>query len=181
MKLLCATVIILLLIGCSGKKTVGDVKRFRESASQTTSDGKQLATTFNSEVYTLIDTAKVYRLVASYYKYDKTNTNAVAAYNLKKYLKFYSEGRLAVFDDFDLQTLDTLRPQITDQGYYEYTFKTLYTRNYLTNADGQQFYNPQWHEMRGDTLLLYSQSTKYTSLYLPIPIPKTVFVDKADW
>lgn len=181
MKILYTAVLVLFFIGCSSRKIGKDSERFRKSATQTTSKGEQTKKSFNSEVYKLIDTTKVYRLVASYYSSDKNKTNVVTAYNLKKYLKFYGEGRLAIFDDFDLNTLDTLRPKKTDQGYYEYIFKTLYTKNYLTNTDGQQFYNPQWHEMRGDTLSLYSQSTKHRSLYLPVAIPKTIFVHKADW
>lgn len=165
-------IFLLLIIGCSGTKDNGDKSRFRESV--TTSKA-------SDEVYRLIDTTKIYKLVASYYKYDKARTNAVSEYNYKKYLKFYEDGRLAVFDDFDLASLDTLRAKETDQGYYEYKFNTLYTRNYLTNKSGKQFYNPQTHKRNGDTLSLYSQSTKNVSHYIPVEIPATVIVDKANW
>lgn len=142
---------------------------------------KNTAVTTSDKVYAVIDTTKLYRLVARYYKYDKTKTNVVSQYNYKKYLKFYQDGRLAVFDEFDLNAIDTLRAQKTDQGHYEYKHETLYTKNYLTNKDGKQFYNPQSHKRIGDTLSLYSQSTKDISYYIPLSIPESIFVEKASW
>ncbi|AWH72735.1 hypothetical protein DCS32_00670 [Dokdonia sp. Dokd-P16] len=135
----------------------------------------------SNEVYKIIDTTKLYKLVAHYYKYDEDKVNAVTTYNYKKYLKFYKDGRLAVFDAFDLNSLDTLRAQKTDQGYYDYNYNTLSTRNYITNKNGKQLYNPQYQELAGDTLSLYSQSTKNISHYLSVDIPSHVFVEKANW
>lgn len=134
-----------------------------------------------NEVYELIDTTKIYKLVSLYYKHDVERLNIVTTYNYKKYLKFYPNGRLAVYDDFNILTLDTLKASVTDQGSYNYAYKTLYTKYYITNKDGKQFYNPQFHMVAGDTLCLYSESTKNTSCYIPIAIPKTVIVNKADW
>lgn len=173
--------ISVILMACTGTKVTEEASQLNESTAISKSKNQDDRSPFDNELYKLIDTTKIYRLVASYYKYDENKTNAVASYDLKKYLKFYGNGRLAVFDDFNLNTLDTLTARATDQGHYEYKFNTLYTKNYLTNKSGEQFYNPQWHEMRGDTLSLYSQSTKNISHYLAVEIPKTVFVDNADW
>ena len=137
--------------------------------------------TTSNEVYKVIDTTKLYKLVAHYYKYDEDKVNAVSTYNYKKYLKFYKDGRLAVFDEYDLNSVDTLRAQETDQGYYDYNYNTLSTRNYITNKSGKQFYNPQSHEVAEDTLSLYSQSTKNVSHYISVIIPPHIFVEKANW
>lgn len=165
---------LFVLIGCSGTQKNREELSFRESR-------KNATTLASNEVYQIIDTTKIYKLIASYYKYDEARTNAVATYNYKKYLKFYGGGKLAVFDDFNLSSLDTLKAKKTDQGYYDYKFQTLYTRNYITNKSGKQFYNPQVHEIRDDTLSLYSQSTKNVSYYLPVAIPGSVFIEKANW
>lgn len=167
-------VCLCLITNCSTKEQLMKKPLQKKSISYTKSST-------NNEVYRLIDTTKIYQLVALYYKHDSRHTNIVSEYNYKKYLKFYSEGRFAVYDDFDILKLDTLKAKVTDQGYYDYSYKTIYTKHFITNKDGKQFYNPQSHTMTGDTLSLYSESTKNISHYLPISIPKTTIVNKADW
>ncbi|WP_379953327.1 hypothetical protein [Dokdonia sp. R78006] len=175
MKTFYTSIILLIIItSCSG---------YRATTKHTTKINDILVAQeiTSNEVYKIIDTTKLYKLVAHYYKYDEDKVNAVTTYNYKKYLKFYKDGRLAVFDEFDLNSLDTLRAQKTDQGYYDYNYNTLSTRNYITNKNGSQLYNPQYQELVGDTLSLYSQSTKNVSHYLSVDIPSHVFVEKANW
>ena len=174
MRFLQLFLVAMVLASCSAHSFKGEEERFRESLKTSTP-------TITEAVYKIIDTSKIYKLVASYYKYDSNQTNVVAEYNYKKYLKFYKDGKLAVFDDFDLTSIDTLKAKVTDHGYYDYTYNTLYTRHHLTNKSGKQFYNPQVHQPNGDTLSLYSQSTKSISHYLAIAIPANVVVAEAEW
>ena len=62
MKTLVTLASIIILISCSGVRN--DDREAHFGNSQT------LATTRDNAVYKVIDTAKIYQLVASYYKYD---------------------------------------------------------------------------------------------------------------
>ncbi len=170
-----AIIICILLVSCSSSiETSQDVFRFRESVKNPAPDHFEKA-------YRIIDTSKLYQLIASYYLYDTAQVNIVEKYNQKEYLKFYSRGRLAVYDDFDINTIDTLKPKVSDQGYYSFKYGAIATMHYITNEDGKQFYNPQTLDVKIDTIILYSQSTKYVSKYLPKLIPNHIIVNKANW
>lgn len=57
----------MVLASCSAHSFKGEEERFRESV-------KTPSPTTAEAVYKIIDTSKIYKLVASYYKYDSNQT-----------------------------------------------------------------------------------------------------------
>lgn len=131
----------------------------------------------NNEVYKVIDTTKIYKLV-SVLNIEGQDSTYLKEIN-KIFLKFYADGKVGEFYNIDGITLNSLNPKKAVIGVYRYSKGQLTIQTYLETAQGGGFIKNRLKNNTADYLELGDEN--YTRRYEKVAIPKEFLIHTPDW
>lgn len=157
----------IILLSCSFRNEYGR-KRFRNN-------GLDISPNTNENAYKIIDTTKLYEIVSCY---DTVNNQPM--FSLKKtFLKFYADGRVGEFYEFNSKDVQTLDPKKAESAIYNYDGEKLVIQFYFEHPQGGGFIKNNVFKSSNDTLQLIGRTN--LSTYKAIEIPKSFLKFKPDW
>lgn len=136
----------------------------------------------NDEAYTIIDTTRLYLLVAIENTMDQ-NMNEDTQERIKSsptYLKFYGKGRVGKFTNVNLNDIETLNPKKAESYLYQYKNNKFIVQTYFKNPQcGECFVKKTLSKTTNHQIVLKSGDYIYT--YTPVQIPASYLKYKPDW
>lgn len=131
----------------------------------------------NNEVYKIIDTTKVYKLVSVLNIQDK-DSSYLKEIN-KSFLKFYADGKVGDFYNYDATNINSLNPKKADIGVYNYSEGVLTIQRYFYHVQGGGFIEDRLKKCTADFLEFGDED--YTRRYMKIDIPAAFLIYTPDW
>ena len=129
----------------------------------------------NNDVYKIIDTKKVYKLVSVLNTQDSTYFKEIN----KLFLKFYADGKVGKFYNYDGINVNSLNPKKATIGVYRYSKGALTIQTYLQTAQGGGFIKDILKKSTADFLEFGDED--YSRRYKKINIPKEFLIYTPDW
>ncbi|WP_298902624.1 hypothetical protein [uncultured Psychroserpens sp.] len=129
----------------------------------------------NKEVYKIIDTTKLYKLTSIL---NITDSTYLKEFN-KTYLKFYADGKVGKFHDYDDTNVNSLNPEKATLGVYRYSKGKLTIQTYLQTAQGGGFIKDKLNKNTADFLEFGDEESSWK--YVKVDIPKEFLIYKPDW
>ncbi|WP_350292933.1 hypothetical protein [uncultured Croceitalea sp.] len=131
----------------------------------------------NSEVYKIIDTTKIYKLVSVLNIEGKDSTYLK---DINKYfLKFYADGKVGEFFSYDDISLNSLNPKKATIGVYKYSKGKLTIQTYLETAQGGGFVKNRLKKSTDHYLEFGDENNSVR--YEKEEIPKEFLIYTPDW
>lgn len=154
-----------LIISCFPTKNEFNQERFKVSRYK-------IKPKENISAYKIVDTSSLYVLVNIYNNGNELNFNNEA-------LKFYDNGKIGKFKDFDFKDKSLINPQKAKMGYYKYDNNELEIEFYSHSAQNGNFLVRESVVVKKDTLVTSYGNFKYK--YVKIKLPKEFLIYKPDW
>ncbi len=156
-----------LFLGCVATRNEYGKLRFMESKFS-------IKPNTNENVYKLIDTTKIYEL------YDAVDTlSNKSLFSIKKqFLKFYNNGRVAEFDYFDKNDIESLNSKKAKMAFYNFE-KELIIQFYFEHPQGGGLIKSKFLKSNKEWIELLSGNV--LSKYKIIDLPKEFLIYKPDW
>ncbi len=129
----------------------------------------------NNAVYKIIDTTKLYELVAVLNIQDSTY---LEEFN-KSFLKFYADGKIGRFYTYDKNDTNALNPKKAAMGVYNYNKGILRIQTYFYHVQGGGFLKYRLKKSTTDFLEFGTAETSWK--YTKIDIPKEQLIYTPDW
>lgn len=134
-------------------------------------------------VYTLIDTVKLYQEILTQEDYPDSNQklHQVKSNHIRNrmYLKFYANGRVGRFFNYDRNDVNSLNPKMARIGYYRYDKNGFYINFFSKLPQGSGWSKKRLVKCNQDTLCF--KGDKLITKYKGINLPKKFLVFKPDW
>jgi len=141
----------------------------------------------NGEIFSQIDTSSIYILTEVDNKDYIINSklDMVKLINIKQFLKFYKNGRVALFNNTNTDDVYYLNPNKAIKGFY-YIESNTYKMEFIFNhVQAGKFLSKKDLIIKGDTIISYTIRTPrgggYYSKYIKQKIPKDSLIYKPDW
>lgn len=131
----------------------------------------------NNEVYKIIDTTKVYKLT-SILNVEGKDSTYLAEIN-RYFLKFYANGKVGQFFDYDNINLNSLNPKKATIGVYRYSREKLTIQSYLETVQGGGVVKNKLKNSTADYLEFGDEY--YVARYEKIDIQKEFLIYTPDW
>ncbi len=131
----------------------------------------------NNEVYKIIDTTKIYKLI-SVLNIDGKDSTYLKEIN-KYFLKFYADGKVGEFFSYDDISLNSLNPKKAAMGVYRYSKGELMIQTYLETAQGGGFLKNRLKKSTDDYLEFGDEDNSIR--YEKVDIPKEFLIYTPDW
>lgn len=162
-------ILILLIICCSCTSIKNEYNQERYKISRFT-----IKPTENSFFYEVIDTSSIYILTEIY-------NNGSLNINIPQGLKFYKNGRVGKFKEFDLKfkEITNLNPKNAEMGLYKYHNNKLEIEFMSNSAQSGNFLTKKEVLIKGDTIISSYGSFEYK--YVKKIISKDFLIYKPDW
>ena len=136
----------------------------------------------NDEVYKIIDTTKLYKLVSIENFMDesiKMKSDEIIKSN-PSYLKFYSNGKVGRFENIDIKNIETLNPKKAESYLYRFKNNKFIVQKYFKHPQcGECFIKELVTRNAENQITLSSDNFLYT--YEKIEIPLTFLKYSPDW
>jgi hypothetical protein len=158
------------LFSCISYRTEFGKKRFKMDLSKI----KQIQ---NDSVFKVIDTTKLYETISSF---SFGNNNYVSDLK-KRYLKFYSNGKIGVFYYFDINDISSLNPKKADIGYYKYHNNKIIMQTFFEHPQGGGYAKSECVINKNKNEYLELKSDDYLKKYKIIDLPKEFLIYRPDW
>lgn len=129
----------------------------------------------NDLVYQIIDTTKLYKIVSVV---NLPDGRALANFNTS-YLKFYGNGKVGTFYTYNEHDINSLNPEKSDIGIYNYTKEVLTIQTYFYHVQGGGFVKDRLQKKTPNTLEFVGD--KVLSTYKMVDIPSEWLIYKPDW
>ena len=159
--------LILILLGCSHKNEFGMLRRAKNNPWA-------LYPNVNNDAFKLIDTTKLYEIIYAEDLNYKEPLHSVR----KRFLKFYSNGRVGEFESYNQQDSESLNPKRADAGFYSYDGKKFLVQFYFKNAQGSSYITKELISS-GDNLQFVSGNV--LSKYKAHNLSEKFLIFKPDW
>ncbi len=158
-----------LLNSCTGYKNEFGQKRFKYNRFT-------LKPNTNNDVYKIIDTTRLYKLIWSEdLKYNQTLEIANPTY-----LKFYENGKVGKFQNYDSKDVTSLNPQKARMAIYNYENNKLSVQVYFKHPQGGGLVRDDYSlRQRNDTLTVITEDN--LEKYKILNLPKEFLIYKLDW
>ncbi|MCF6348614.1 MAG: hypothetical protein L3J20_09995 [Flavobacteriaceae bacterium] len=165
------SILVLLLItlnSCFSYKTKYGKKRFKYNKFT-------IKFNTNNNAYNIIDTSKIYKIISS----EEINYKKKLEIVTPTYLKFYANGRLGIFQNYDKNNIKSLDPKKSRMAIYNYTGDELIIQIYFNHPQGGGLVKSKLFRLEEDTLELKSEN--YLEKYKKLSLPKDFLIYKPDW
>lgn len=157
--------LLVFLLSCSPRKNEFGQERFRTSRFT-------LKPVENADFYKRIDTSAVYILTSIY-----NNENLVI--NISHCLKFYKNGRVADFRNYNLDKKEFLNPKKAEMGYYKFEDHKLEIEFMSYSAQAGNFLAKEKVAIKGDTIVASDGEFRYG--YVKKKLPDDYLIYRPDW
>lgn len=156
---------LVFLLSCSPAKNEFGQERFR--ASRFT-----IKPVENAEFYKRVDTSAVYVLTSIY-----NNGNFVI--NIAHCLKFYKDGRVGDFSNYNLDKKEFLNPKKAEMGYYKFENDKLEIEFMSHSAQAGNFLAKEKVSIKGDRIVSFDGEFRYE--YVKKKLPEDYLIYRPDW
>lgn len=129
----------------------------------------------NSNVYNIIDTARLYQIVSAVAVSDNKPLNSVN----KVFLKFYADGRLGTFYNYQPEDIGSLNPKRADIGYYRYKDNQLEISTFFEHPQGGGWIKERITKLHRDTL--QASTEQVITKYKMLDLSPGFLIYKPDW
>lgn len=123
-----------------------------------------------------IDKTKLYELISVESKYGGIRTKIKSG---KVYLKFYEEGKVGKFYNYDTQDLESLNPLKANMGYYQCNDSILRWATYFDHPQGGKVFKEDYIITKDSLITL--EGNDYIRKYKPIFLNKDFLKYQPDW
>ncbi len=126
--------------------------------------------------FELIDTSKIYKRV-----YKKENSEKSPSQNtLPMFLKFYKEGKIAIFKGFEPNNVEIINPEFADMGIYRFRNNQLVLKEFIRTIQGSAWVTWKTNLSKNIDTITF-KSNHYVEKFVPIDIPQSFLIYKPDW
>lgn len=132
----------------------------------------------NKDVYEIIDTTKLYKMVSWISIKDEKAINRINEVS-ESYIKFYNQGKFSEFNSYKEDNFNSLNPQKSEENYYYLKNKELILQYYFQHPQGGGKIKSKLLNHSSDTLAFISDNTIIK--YIAIDLPKEFLIYKPDW
>ncbi|MBE5318008.1 hypothetical protein IM793_02460 [Pedobacter sp. MR2016-19] len=129
----------------------------------------------DTKVFSIIDTAKIYEQVGAI----DTAHNETLQNVKQEFVKFYSNGKVATFSNYDPNDVSSLNPRKADMGFYEYKDQNLKVRFFFKHPQGGGWVKGVYKKTVNDDF--YMTSGSLLIRYKIRNLPRKFLIYKPDW
>lgn len=157
--------VAVLLSGCQIRTEYGKIRNTNAEK------GKEV----DPKVFSIIDTAKIYEQVDAI---DTTHKETLQ--NVKQeFVKFYNNGKVATFSNYDPNDISSLNPKKADMGFYEFKDQNLKVRFFFKHPQGGGWVKAAYKKTVNDDF--YMTSGNLLIHYKIHNLPDKFLIYKPDW